>query len=259
MKVLLMKDVYKLGLAGEVKKVADGYGRNYLIPQGLAILASPGALKQAERIRQVATARREILNEEMGHVAVKLVDVVLKFPARAGETGKLYGSITSRMLVDSLQENADVEITTRQIDSQPIRQLGLHNVNIRLTIDLVPQIQVLVYREGESPESAMAEALAAEAAEAAELLAAEAAEAELEDALIGEASEEAEVLEAEEDAEVVETEAETEAEAVVEIEAEVETEAVAEVKADVEAEEATEAEVVEAATEEEAENNEESA
>jgi large subunit ribosomal protein L9 len=165
MKVLLVKDVYKLGLAGEVKKVADGYGRNYLIPQGLAILATPGALKQSERIRQVATARREILNQEMGHIAEKLVDLMLSFPARAGETGKLYGSITNRMIAESLQEKTETEITTRQIDSQPIRQLGLHEVNIRLTVDLIPQIKVLVYREGESPETALAEALAAEEGE----------------------------------------------------------------------------------------------
>ncbi len=196
MKVLLIKDVYKLGLAGEVKKVADGYGRNYLIPQGLAILATPGALKQAERIRQTATARREILNQEMGHVAEKLVDLMLNFPARAGETGKLYGSITTRMIVDGLQEHAGVEVTTRQIDSQPIRQLGLHDVNIRLTVDLVPQIQVLVYREGESPETALAEALAQDAEEELEA-ALEDVEVEVDVASEIEASEGAEADEAE--------------------------------------------------------------
>jgi large subunit ribosomal protein L9 len=215
MKVLLIKDVYKLGLAGEVKKVADGYGRNYLIPQGLAILATPGALKQAERIRQTATARREILNQEMGHVAEKLVDLMLSFPARAGETGKLYGSITNRMIAESLQETAEVEITTRQIDSQPIRQLGLHEVDIRLTVDLVPQIKVLVYREGESPETALAEALAAD--EEVELedvdadLDVESETETVEEAEAGEAeAEEAEPAEAEEPPEVGADETEAE-------------------------------------------------
>ena len=89
MKVLLIKDVYKLGLAGEVKKVATGYGRNYLIPQGLAVLATPGALKTATRISEAAAARRVILNQEMSGVAEVLQDVMVNFPARAGETGKL--------------------------------------------------------------------------------------------------------------------------------------------------------------------------
>ena len=89
MKVLLLKDVYKLGRAGDVKKVADGYGRNYLIPQGLAALATPGALKQAEHIKSKATIQRAILNKEMDVVAQKLVGVVLTFSAKASETGKL--------------------------------------------------------------------------------------------------------------------------------------------------------------------------
>jgi large subunit ribosomal protein L9 len=75
MKVLLLKDVYKLGRAGDIKRVADGYGRNFLIPQGFAILATPGALRQAEKIRANAAAQRALLNEEMGTVADKLVNV----------------------------------------------------------------------------------------------------------------------------------------------------------------------------------------
>src|SRR5512135_2703079 len=104
MKILLIKDVYKLGRAGDVKKVADGYGRNYLLPQGLAVLATTGALQQVDKIRTQATAKRSVLNQEMSSVADKLKDIVLTFPARAGETGKLYGSITSQMIVDSLHE-----------------------------------------------------------------------------------------------------------------------------------------------------------
>src|SRR4030065_436153 len=95
MKVLLLMDVYKLGRAGDVKKVADGYGRNFLLPQKLAMLATPGAVKQAEKIRQSALTERSRLNEEMGVVAEKLKAVALTFNARAGETGRLYGSITS--------------------------------------------------------------------------------------------------------------------------------------------------------------------
>ena len=68
MKVLLLKDVFKLGRAGDVKRVADGYGRNYLLPQGLAVLATPGALKQVDRIVTTATVQRNALNEELGEI-----------------------------------------------------------------------------------------------------------------------------------------------------------------------------------------------
>ena len=102
MKVLLIKDVYKLGRAGDVKRVADGFGRNFLIPQGLAVLATPGAIKQADYIREKASVQRAVINKEMGSVAEQLVKLSLAFPAKAGETGKLYGSITSQDVIDEI-------------------------------------------------------------------------------------------------------------------------------------------------------------
>lgn len=152
MKVLLIKDVYKLGRAGDVKRVADGYGRNYLIPQGLAVLATPGTLKQAAYIREKANEQRSILNQEMGAIASKLDGIWLSFGARASETGKLYGSVTNQMIAEALTEKVGVEISRRQIDSQPLRNLGTYKVGVRLTVDLVPQITVVVHREGELPE-----------------------------------------------------------------------------------------------------------
>jgi len=104
MKVLLLQDVYKLGRAGDVKKVANGYGRNYLIPQGLAVLATPGAMSQADTIRVEADKQRAIINEEMSGIAEMLKDVTLTFPARASETGRLYGSINTRMIVEAINE-----------------------------------------------------------------------------------------------------------------------------------------------------------
>jgi large subunit ribosomal protein L9 len=88
MKVLLIKDVYKLGRAGDVKKVADGYGRNFLLPQGFAVLATMGALKQADKIRAQASVRRAELNSEMGSVAEKINGIVLTFASKAGENRK---------------------------------------------------------------------------------------------------------------------------------------------------------------------------
>jgi large subunit ribosomal protein L9 len=157
MKVLLLKDVYNLGRAGDVKKVADGYGRNFLVPQGLAVLATPGAMKNAEHIRDVAAEERLRLNQELGSVSETLEGLQLVFPMKAGETGRLYGSVTTAMIAEAIQTASGAEIDRRQIDSQPIKVIGVHSARIRLTIDLVPEISVIVHREGESPESVLEE------------------------------------------------------------------------------------------------------
>ncbi|GAB4472538.1 MAG: 50S ribosomal protein L9 [Anaerolineales bacterium] len=153
MKVLLLKDVYKLGRAGDIKKVADGYGRNYLIPQGLAILATPGAIKQAEYIREKAALARQALNQELSGVAEKINGLRLTFAAKAGETGKLYGSITTAMIAEAIKEKIGHDVDRRSIDVQPIRNLGKYEIPIRLTVDLAPTVQVIVHREGELPET----------------------------------------------------------------------------------------------------------
>ncbi len=162
MKVLLIKDVYKLGRAGDVKRVADGYGRNYLIPQGFAVLATPGALKQADRIRTRAAEQRALLNEEMSAVAERLTGLKLTFAARAGETGKLYGSITSQDVAEAIHARTGVAIKRQQIDMQPLRTLGEHTIRIRLTMDLIPEIKAIVYREGEAEPALTIEASAPE-------------------------------------------------------------------------------------------------
>lgn len=151
MKVLLLKDVFKLGRAGDVKRVADGYGRNYLLPQGLAVLATAAALKHVDHIRDEASTRRIKLNQEMSLVSDKISGLVLTFPVRASETGKLYGSITTQMIAEAVSSKTGIEITRRMIDTQPIRSLGEHTVHARLTIDLIPEFTVIAHREGESP------------------------------------------------------------------------------------------------------------
>jgi large subunit ribosomal protein L9 len=157
MKVLLLKDVHKLGRAGDIKKVANGYGRNYLIPQGLAMLATQGAIKQAEHIRVRANEQREVLNLEMGDLAEKIAGTSLEFPSKAGETDTLYGSITTQMIANALSEAVGTEIDRRIIDAQPIRSLGIHSVSVRLTVDTIPEVRVVVYREGESPDDLLQE------------------------------------------------------------------------------------------------------
>ena len=152
MKVMLIKDVYKLGHAGDVKKVADGYGRNFLLPQGLAVVATAGALKQVEKIRKQAEIRRAKENAELQGLADQIKEVTLTFGAKAGDTGKLYGSVTTQDVATALSEETRFEIKKHQVDMQPIRNLGEYTANIRLTMDLVPEIKITVHREGEAIE-----------------------------------------------------------------------------------------------------------
>lgn len=170
MKVLLLKDVYKLGHAGDVKKVADGFGRNFLLLQGLAVLATPGALKTVEKIKAKAAVSRAALNKEMGGLSEQVEDLELIFTSKAGETGKLYGSITSQMIADAINKKLGTQIERHQVEVEPIRTLGEHPAHVRLTIDLTPKVKVLVYREGEAPEvkpAAKAEAVVTSETEAA--------------------------------------------------------------------------------------------
>jgi len=167
MKVLLTKDVFKLGRAGDIKKVADGYGRNFLLPQGLAVLATAGALKQVDKIRSQADIRRTEQNSELKELASHINGVLLVFSAKAGDTGKLYGSITTQDVATAIQEKTRYEVKKQQIEMQPIRTLGEFTAHVRLTMDLVPEVKIIVHREGEALEEEAAPAApAAETAEA---------------------------------------------------------------------------------------------
>jgi len=169
MKVLLTRDVDKLGKAGMVKTVADGYARNYLIPQGLAVFASSGALKQAETVRKAEEKRQMHLAAEASSLAERLSAVTLKFQARASEAGKLYGSITTQQIVDALTRDAGLDIEKRRIDMrEPIRSLGQHTVRVHLATDVNPVFNVVVERDHSStaaPAGAPARPARAETAE----------------------------------------------------------------------------------------------
>lgn len=225
MKVLLLEDVYKLGRAGEVKKVAPGYARNYLMPQGLAVLATPGAMKMAGRIKKQGEVKRAKINQELGGVAEQLAGKRFTFAAKASETRRLYGSINTQMIADAVSEEIGVTVEPRQIESQPLRMLGKHIVAVRLTVDLIPEIEIIVHREGESPESALEEeekeALKAQEA-LDEILEEEAAELEAGQEESSDESEQTE--EAEEVEEAEETEETEEAELLEEIEEEADEE-----------------------------------
>lgn len=150
MKVLLTKDVFKLGRAGDVKKVADGFARNFLMPRGLAVLATEGSLKNASKIRAQGEVQRAALNSQLKELADHVNGLTLNFVSKAGETGKLYGSITTQDVANAIQEQTRYEVKRHQIDMQPIRETGEHKANVRLTVDLIPQVTIFVRREGEA-------------------------------------------------------------------------------------------------------------
>jgi len=146
-KVMLMQDVKNLGRAGAVKEVADGYARNFLIPQGLAKLAIAGTLEQV-RQRQKAEARRhQEAEREAEALSETLRQMTLTFKAKAGEKGRLYGSITSADIVSALSERVGRTIDRRDLElKRPIRELGTYRVPLRINADLKPEITVIVER-----------------------------------------------------------------------------------------------------------------
>jgi large subunit ribosomal protein L9 len=149
MKVLLLKDVYKLGQAGDVRKVADGYARNFLLPRQLAVLATAGAIKQVEHLRTVAANQRAQENLEKASLAEKLQSVVLTFAMLASEKGKLFGSITHQMIVNALAEKIGENVDRRSVMTSPLRELGEYFVPIRLTADLQPKVRIVVHQPGQ--------------------------------------------------------------------------------------------------------------
>lgn len=156
-KVLLMQDVANLGHAGELYKVAGGFARNYLMPRGMAVLATQGAMKQAEVIKQAGVRRRA---KEMANAQAQ-ADLIkgkrLLFAANAGENNRLYGSITASDIAEKLTETVGFNVDRRRILlDQPIRELGVFPVTIRLMSDVSAEFLVGVAREKEDFEKAAA-------------------------------------------------------------------------------------------------------
>lgn len=155
MKVVLRKDVEKVGEKGSVQTVSDGFGRNYLIPQGLAVLATPGELKvvaENARVRDLKIARQE---KQLQELADKISGRRLEFVARAGSGGRLYGSITTTEIAERLTAAVGLEIDRRKIVlPEPIRTVGEHPVTVHLVGKLRPQVTVIVNGEVDEEEEA---------------------------------------------------------------------------------------------------------
>lgn len=151
--VILLKDVSRVGRAGEVCEVAAGYARNYHIPRGLATLATKGALKQLEQERQAEARRQEKLEAEAKEFAEQLQGLTLTLSARTGEKDRLYGSITSADVAEALEREIGQSVDRRKIElEEPIRELGSYTVPFKLLPDLAPTITVVVMKEDELAE-----------------------------------------------------------------------------------------------------------
>lgn len=149
MKIILTQDVEKLGNAGTLQEVKPGYARNYLIPKGLAQAASAGMIKQVEA-KQAAEQRRIVKQEnELQSLADRIAGTRLEFVARAGEGGRLFGSVTSADIAEQLSQRVGQEIDRRKVDLPGgIHEVGEFPVAIRLVGRLVPQITAVVLAEG---------------------------------------------------------------------------------------------------------------
>jgi large subunit ribosomal protein L9 len=165
MKVLLMQDVVELGVAGEIYSVAGGYARNYLMPRGFAVLATKGALKQAEEIKQAGIRRRAKERSNAEAQAQVINGKKLLFIANAGENNRLYGSVTTADIAERLSEAVGFEVDRRRIMlDQGLRELGIYTLAVRLMPEVTANFNVAVVREGENWAAAEARVAAAKAA-----------------------------------------------------------------------------------------------
>jgi large subunit ribosomal protein L9 len=145
MKLLLRSDVAGLGLKGDVVDVADGYGRNYLVPRGMAILASAGVERQASAMRRSRKVRDTADRSAAEDIARVLVPAVITVSARAGAEGRLFGSVTTSEVADAVREQCGIELDRRLLHvDEPIREMGSHAVRARLHTDVQFQISVEV-------------------------------------------------------------------------------------------------------------------
>lgn len=150
MKIILLQDVDGLGKAGDLKEVANGYARNYLLPRQLAAGATPALI--ANRAQRVAAEQRKLekLAETNRQLATKLNEVKLTFKARVGSQGRLYGSITSQDIASALRSSEEITIDRRTIElPEPIRSLGSYSIPVKVAPGLESKVSVNVINEAE--------------------------------------------------------------------------------------------------------------
>ena len=149
MKIILRADVADVGKKGDIVDVADGFGRNYLVPKGLAMVASKGVVAQAGAMRRSRDVKDARDRESAEVVARDLVASVIRIPVKAGAEGRLFGSVTAADVVEAVQAQAGVELDRRRLHlAEPIKTLGTHEVPVKLHADVEFQITVEVVAQG---------------------------------------------------------------------------------------------------------------
>jgi large subunit ribosomal protein L9 len=136
MRVILRQDLDGLGKRGDIVDVADGYGRNYLLPRGLGLKATAGAVEQAAKMRRARDLRDAHDREAAQIVATTLVPKIITIAAKSGSEGRLFGSVTVAEVVEAIREQTGVELDRRQLTSEPIRTLGQHALTAKLHADV---------------------------------------------------------------------------------------------------------------------------
>jgi large subunit ribosomal protein L9 len=182
MEVILLQDVEKLGLRGEVVDVARGYARNYLLPRRLAENATPARVAEMRKVDAERAKHEARTAEQAQEIAELLGKTVLRFEVKAGPTGSLFGSVTPSEIADEIWRTRKVRVDRRKIAADPLKRIGRYTIPIELFTDVQVEVKTLVVPEGGElpPEEELA---ALEAAEAeAEAAAAQEAEAEHEEA-----------------------------------------------------------------------------
>jgi large subunit ribosomal protein L9 len=148
MKVILQKPVEKLGDPGDVVEVAAGYARNYLVPHGLAVRAEKGALKHAENLKRAHVSRQSKEKVEFEALAAKLIASKVLIAARAGEEGKLFGSVTAADIAEAIAAQTDIQVDRKDVHlEEPIRSLGAHEVRVHLFPEVEPVLTLEVTAE----------------------------------------------------------------------------------------------------------------
>ena len=168
MEVVLKQDVDKLGLRGEVVNVARGYARNFLLPRGLAEVATPALVKELEK-RDAQRARHDAQTvDEARALASRLEALELRFDVTAGPTGSLFGSVTATNVADRLWEQEKLRVDRRKLEMETIKRIGRYTVPFELFADVTAQLKLVVAPEGEElpPEEELAEMEAQERAAA---------------------------------------------------------------------------------------------
>lgn len=190
MDVILLQDVERLGLRGDVVSVARGYARNYLLPRRLAEPATPARVAELRRIEERRARQEARTAEQAREVAEVLGKTVLRFEVKAGPTGALFGSVTPSDVADEIWRTRKVRVDRRRIGIDPIKRIGRYAVPIEVFQDVTVEVKTLVVPEGQDlpPEEELAMLEAAEAQAAAEAAEARAeADSVLAEVLAGEA------------------------------------------------------------------------